>query len=290
MSNALQLSDGRSIEYIDNGVSSKSALILHHGTPTSMTVWGTWLAAAAEKGIRAIAFTRPGYAGSDRKFGHRVIDANDDLGEILNQLNIENFVSVGWSGGGPYALASGLLNRCTGVQLIASVSPYDAEDFDWFQDQTPEMIEEAKISAKSLEDCITFKEGYYTELRDMTAEHFLVEYEKRSSFKVFEAAYREFSKDLSFSMHDALRDSVIGYGDDEYAFLSNWGFETKDIQVRVGIWQGLDDKSVSPHMSRWLNANILNPTLELLEDQHHGSIMVEKREEILNAAIAGLTL
>jgi hypothetical protein len=30
--------------------------------------------------------------------------------------------------------------------------------------------------------------------------------------------------------------------------------------------------------------------LELLEDQHHGSIMVEKREEILNAAIAGLTL
>jgi pimeloyl-ACP methyl ester carboxylesterase len=290
MSNALKLSDGRSIEYIDNGVSSKSALILHHGTPTSMTVWGTWLAAAAEKGIRAIACTRPGYAGSDRKVGHRVIDANDDLGEILNQLNIENFVSVGWSGGGPYALASGLLKRCTGVQLIASVSPYDAEDFDWFQDQTPEMIEEVKISAKSLEDCITFKEGYYTELRDMTAEQFLVEYEKRSSFKAFEAAYREFSKDLSFSMHDALRDSVFGYGDDEYAFLRNWGFETKDIQVPVGIWQGLDDKSVSPHMARWLNANILNPTLELLEDQHHGSIMVEKREEILNVAIAGLTL
>jgi pimeloyl-ACP methyl ester carboxylesterase len=290
MSNALQLSDGRSIEYIDNGVSSKSALILHHGTPTSMTVWGTWLAAAAEKGIRAIACTRPGYAGSDRKVGHRVIDANDDLEEILNQLHIENFVSVGWSGGGPYALASGLLKRCTGVQLIASVSPYDAEDFDWFQDQTPEMIEEAKISSKSLEDCITFKEGYYTELRDMTAEQFLVEYEKRSNFKAFEAVYREFSKDLSFSMHDALRDSAIGYADDEYAFLRNWGFETKDIQVPVGIWQGLDDKSVSPHMARWLNANIVKPTLKMLEGQHHGSIMVEKREEILNAAIAGLTL
>jgi pimeloyl-ACP methyl ester carboxylesterase len=290
MSNALQLSDGRSIEYIDNGVSSKSALILHHGTPTSMTVWGTWLAAAAEKGIRAIACTRPGYAGSDRKAGHRVIDANDDLEEILNQLNIENFVSVGWSGGGPYALVSGLLKRCTGVQLIASVSPYDAEDFDWFQDQTPEMIEEVKISAKSLEDCITFKEGYYTELRDMTAEQFLVEYEKRSSFKLFENAYRAFAKDLSFSMHDALRDSVFGYGDDEYAFLRNWGFETKDIQVPVGIWQGLDDKSVSPHMARWLNANILSPTLELIEGQHHSSIMVENREEILNAAIDALTL
>jgi pimeloyl-ACP methyl ester carboxylesterase len=290
MSNALKLSDGRFIEYIDNGVSSKSALILHHGTPTSMTVWGTWLAAAAEKGIRAIAFTRPGYAGSDRKVGHRIIDSNDDLQEILNQLDIENFVSVGWSGGGPYALASGLLKKCTGVQLIASVSPYDVEDFDWFQDQTPEMVEEAKVSAKSLEDSIAFKEGYYTELRDMTTEQFLVEYEKRSSFKAFENAYREFSKDLSFSMRDALRDGAIGYAEDEYAFLSNWGFETKEIQVPVGIWQGLDDKSVSPHMARWLNANTMKPTLKLLEGQHHGSIMVETREEILSAAIGALTL
>jgi pimeloyl-ACP methyl ester carboxylesterase len=255
-----------------------------------MTVWGTWLAAAAEKGIRAIAFTRPGYAGSDRKVGHRIIDANDDLEEILNQLDIENFVSIGWSGGGPYALASGLLKKCTGVQLIASVSPYDADDFDWFQDQTPEMIEEAKVSAKSLEDSITFKEGYYTELRDMTTEQFLVEYEKRSSFKAFENAYREFSKDLSFSMRDALRDGAIGYAEDEYAFLSNWGFETKEIQVPVGIWQGLDDKSVSPHMARWLNANTMKPTLKLLEGQHHGSIMVETREEILSAAIGALTL
>ena len=289
MSNSLKLSDGRSIEYIDNGVSSKSALILHHGTPTSMTVWNTWLAAAAEEGVRAIAFTRPGYAGSDRKVDHRIIDSNDDLDQILNQLEVENFVSIGWSGGGPYALASGLLKRCTGVQLIASVSPYDAEDFDWFKDQTPEMVEEAKVSAKSLEDCLAFKEGYYTDLRDMTAEQLLVEYEKRSSFKTFEAAYREFSKDLCFSMHDALRDGALGYAEDEFAFLRNWGFECTDIRVPVVIWQGLDDKSVSPHMAKWLNSNTFNPTLELLDDQHHGSIMVETRAEILSSAFRALT-
>ena len=290
MSTSLKLPDSRCIEYIDNGVSSKSALILHHGTPTSMTVWGTWLAAAAELGIRAIAFTRPGYASSDRKVGRSIIDANEDLVEILNQLAVENFVSVGWSGGGPYALASGLLNKCSGVQLIASVSPYDAEDFDWFQDQTPEMVEEAKISARSLEDSINFKENYYKEIRDMTAEQFLTEYAKRLSFESFETTYREFSKDLSFSMHEALRDGVIGYAEDEYSFLRNWGFETKEIQVPVLIWQGLDDLSVSPHMARWLNANISNPTLKLLEGQHHSSIMVEKRAEILNAAIGALTL
>ena len=288
MSSSLKLSDGRSIEYSDNGVSSKSALILHHGTPNSMTVWSTWLAAAAEKGTRAIAFTRPGYAGSDRKVNRTVIDANDDLEEILNQVEVDNFVSIGWSGGGPYALASGLLKKCSGVQLIASVSPYDAEDFDWFQDSTPESIEETKISAKSLQDCISFKEGYYAELRDLNVEQLLVEYEKRASFKLFENEYRVFANDLSASFQAALKDGVLGYAEDEYAFLRNWGFECKEVQVAVGIWQGLDDKSVPPHMARWLNANILNPTLELKEGQHHSSIMVENCSEILDAAIKSL--
>jgi pimeloyl-ACP methyl ester carboxylesterase len=253
-----------------------------------MVSWGTWLAAAEEKGTRAIAFTRPGYAGSDRKVDRTVIDANDDLEEILNQLEIDNFVSVGWSGGGPYALASGLLKKCSGVQLIASVSPYDAEDFDWFQDSTPESIEETKISAKSLQDCISFKEGYYTELRDLNVEQLLVEYEKRASFKLFENEYRVFANDLSASFQAALKDGVLGYAEDEYAFLRNWGFECKEVQVAVGIWQGLDDKSVPPHMARWLNANILNPTLELKEGQHHSSIMVENCSEILDAAIKSL--
>ena len=290
MSSSLKLSDGRALDYTDNGISSKSALILHHGTPTSMAVWGTWLAATAEEGIRAIAFTRPGYAGSDRKIGHTVISANNDLEEILNHLEVENFVSVGWSGGGPYALASGLLERCSGVQLIASVSPYDAEDFDWFQDQSPESIDEAKISVASLEDSITFKESYYAEIRDRKAEEFIIEYAKRASFSSFENEYRAFAEDLSFSLRDALRVGVIGYAEDEYAFLKNWGFEVKEVRVPVGIWQGLDDLSVSPHMAKWFEENLFNSKLELLEGQHHGSIMVEKRPEILNAAIQALTL
>jgi len=285
MRSSIKLSDGRSIDYLDNGVISKSALILHHGTPTTMTVWGTWLAAAAEKGTRAIAFTRPGYAGSDRKIGYSVLDANDDLEEILEYLDVENFVSIGWSGGGPYALASGLLKSCTGVQLIAAVSPYDAKDFDWFQDQSPESIEEAKIAVESLENSIIYKEKYYAEIRDLTAEQILVEYAKRSSFNTFEDDFRAFAKDLSASLHDALESGVAGFADDERAFLRNWGFETKAVPVPVCIWHGLEDLTVSPHMGRWLHANISDSKLELLDGQNHGSIMVENRNEIIDAAI-----
>jgi pimeloyl-ACP methyl ester carboxylesterase len=255
-----------------------------------MTVWGTWLAAAAEKGTRAVAFTRPGYAGSDRKIGHSIIDVNDDLKEILEYLHIENFVSIGWSGGGPYSLASGLLESCNGVQLIAAVSPYDAKDFDWFQDQSPESIEEAKIAVESLENSIIYKEKYYANLRDLTAEQILVDFKTRSSFKSFENDFRIFAEDLSVSLHDALFSGVTGFADDELAFLRNWGFETKAIQVPVCIWHGLQDLTVSPHMGRWLHANISESILEILDGQNHASIMVENRSEILDSAIRALTL
>jgi len=43
-------------------------------------------------------------------------------------------------------------------------------------------------------------------------------------------------------------------------------------------------------MARWLNENIVKPELNLFEGQHHGSITVENREEILNAAIRALNI
>lgn len=288
MSSSLKFSDGRALEYIDNGVSSKSALIFHHGTPGVMGVWNTWLTAAAEQSTRAIAFTRPGYASSDRKTGRTVIEANDDLEELLNQLEVDNFVSVGWSGGGPYAMASGLLERCTAVHLIASVSPFDVKDFDWFQDQSSQSVEEAKISSENLEASISYKENYYTEIRDLTTEQVLSFQIKRATFKSFENDYIAFAEDVRIGLRDALTPSVVGFAEDEFAFLTNWGFDVQGIQVPVGIWQGLDDESVSPHMAKWLNENIFNSTLKLFESQNHASIMVEKRKEILNAASRAL--
>jgi hypothetical protein len=43
-------------------------------------------------------------------------------------------------------------------------------------------------------------------------------------------------------------------------------------------------------MARWLNENIEKPKLNLFEGQHHGTIMVENRDEIMNADIRKLNL
>jgi len=39
----LTLSDGRKLEYFENGVSSDSAILFLHGTPSDGTLWQPWL-------------------------------------------------------------------------------------------------------------------------------------------------------------------------------------------------------------------------------------------------------
>mgnify|MGYP000570654975 CR=1 FL=1 len=106
----LTLSDSRALQVIDNGIDSHRALVMLHGTPGVAEVWWTWLTRAAALGVRAMAVTRPGYYVSDRRPVGKVVDLNRDFAEILNQCGIEEFVTLGWSGGGPstYLLAGGL--------------------------------------------------------------------------------------------------------------------------------------------------------------------------------------
>jgi pimeloyl-ACP methyl ester carboxylesterase len=68
---ALRLEDGRVLAYIDAGAtqSKQSALIYHHGWPSSASEARFVAGAAAEHGLRLVAFDRPGVGGSDHHPG-----------------------------------------------------------------------------------------------------------------------------------------------------------------------------------------------------------------------------
>ena len=82
----LKLTDGRFLEYFDNGIASTSAIIFHHGTPGHAVAWSPWLEEAAARGVRAIAFSRAGYGVSDRNDGRTVFTNNDDVRELLDSF------------------------------------------------------------------------------------------------------------------------------------------------------------------------------------------------------------
>jgi pimeloyl-ACP methyl ester carboxylesterase len=105
----LKLKSGRELEVLDNGVDSSQAIVFHHGTPASASLWSQWFTYATEAGIRAISYSRAGYGTSDRDYGRSIVSVNKDISEVLESKGIEKFVAIGWSGGGPHALANTLL-------------------------------------------------------------------------------------------------------------------------------------------------------------------------------------
>lgn len=51
-----------------------------------------------QRGTRLISYDRPGYGGSDRMQGRRVVDVVHDVACIANALGIERFAVAGRSG------------------------------------------------------------------------------------------------------------------------------------------------------------------------------------------------
>ena len=140
----IRTSDGRALEVVSQGPSDALPLVFHGGTPIAAVLYPPIVDAAIDAGLRFITYSRPGYASSDPMPGRSVADAAADVAAILDALGAERFVTIGWSGGGPHALACAALlpDRCAAAATIAAVAPYPAAGIDWLAGMGEENVEE----------------------------------------------------------------------------------------------------------------------------------------------------
>ena len=129
----IKLSNNKIIEILDNEVQSNKVIIFHHGTPGDASFWQPWLDTSAAIGMRAISYSRAGYGKSARNLGRTVFSNNYDISEILDSLKISRFISIGWSGGGPHALATTCDVRNLGAICLAGVGEYGAADLNFLE-------------------------------------------------------------------------------------------------------------------------------------------------------------
>lgn len=118
------LADGRTIAYTDGGDPDGEPVVVHHGTPGSRLLATVLAEAAADEGVRLIVPDRPGYGRSSpapRDWGWS--DWRADLHEVLDAESIARAGVAGFSGGGPFALATALGDRVTKLGLVSTVVP-----------------------------------------------------------------------------------------------------------------------------------------------------------------------
>lgn len=282
--------DGRLLSVFTAGRPQDDHVFVLHGTPGVREMFKPELEEGGRRDLRYIAYSRPGYGGSDRQPGRSVTDCVSDIGAIADQIGVERFYVIGESGGGPHALACAALlpDRVRAVALVASLAPLTMEG--WEQGMGEGNIEELRVAREGpealkghLENEIEGLGSIKTvaELRDALDKHL-----DDPDRAVFDGGFGAF---LLTAWKQIAEDGIWGWFDDDLALYGDWGFELDDSVAPVTIWQGDNDRIAPMSHGRWLMNNLPNADLRLLSGVGHISLVADGYGAILDALIASET-
>ncbi|HJQ02975.1 MAG TPA: alpha/beta hydrolase [Jatrophihabitans sp.] len=274
--------DGRTLEYLTTGPIDGQALLFHVGTPNAATDYAAITEAAAALGLRTICYSRPGYGGSTPLPGRRVADAAADVRDLLDQLSVTEFWTLGWSGGGPHALACAALlpERCRAAALLASAAPYPARGIDYMDGMGQDNIEEFDAAIAGWDELTGYLRPLIGDLAGVTGGGVAESLAGLLSGVDRAALTGALAEQLADGMRRAVQTGMAGWRDDDLAFVQDWGFELGRIGVPVAVWQGRQDRMVPFAHGQWLVAQIPTAEPHLYTEEGHFSL-VARCDDIL---------
>jgi pimeloyl-ACP methyl ester carboxylesterase len=262
--------DGRTLDVYADGPESAIPLLFHNGTPSSGQLYAPFVSAASQRDLRMVSFSRAGYGSSTRNPGRTVAEVAPDVAAILDQLGAHRFYTLGWSGGGPHALACAALlpERVIGAVTVGGLAPYRAEGLDWMAGMGQENIEAFGAALSDPAALEQFLEAVAPEFATVASTEVaarlghLVSDVDRSAISGEAAAW------LADVFRESVRNGIWGWYDDELALVGPWGFDPRDIYAPVAIWQGAQDRMTPIAHGEWLASHIPGVRAHLLDHGH----------------------
>jgi pimeloyl-ACP methyl ester carboxylesterase len=279
--------DGRSLDVYVEGHEGAIPLLFHNGTPSTGLLYSRFVEAASQRGLSMMSFSRAGYGASTRNPGRRVADVVPDVATVLDQLGAPRFYTLGWSGGGPHALACAVLlpDRLIGAATVGGIAPRDADGLDWMAGMGQENV--AGFSAALAGDAAIHRllEQIGPSFATVTADEMAMRLGNLVSDVDRSAITGEAAAWLAEVFRESVRNGFWGWQDDELGFVKPWGFDLADTKVPVAIWQGAQDRFTPFAHGEWLASHIPRAHPHLLADQGHLSLGVDSFGLILDDLI-----
>jgi pimeloyl-ACP methyl ester carboxylesterase len=121
----MTLPDGRLLAYRALGAQGAPAALVLHGTPGSSRQLAGLDRPARDRDLALIVPDRAGYGGSTYDASRTIGSGARDLGQLIRHLGLDSCAVIGLSGGGPTALACGVLlaGQVAAVATVGSVAP-----------------------------------------------------------------------------------------------------------------------------------------------------------------------
>jgi pimeloyl-ACP methyl ester carboxylesterase len=278
----IELPDGRSLEVATLGEPSGHTVLFHHGTPGSANLVRMLAPLVEDEELFLVTTSRAGYGKSTRRKGRDVASVVSDARAALDSLGRDEYVVVGWSGGGPHALACAALDapRCLAAWSLAGVVPTTV-DFDWTDGMGPENVKEfalAKEGGPEYEaEMETVGASFGAATTDDVVELFggLLSEPDRAVFEPV-AAREAFVE----SLRQAFESGWRGFFDDDQAMMNAWGFDPATITVPVAVWFGDHDLMVPRTHGEWLVKNLPTASKHFFTGDGHVSLVVNHLDEL----------
>jgi len=262
----VRLPDGRRLGYAEFGDPDGPPILYLHGFPGSRLEVGM----IPIQGIRVISPDRPGYGLSDPKPGRSLLDWPHDVAALLDHLGLDRVAVVGMSGGAPYAAACAfaLPDRVGATALVAGVAPPghgweigSPAGFLMELGARPLALRLTALTARSL-----LRPGQPARILDTVrrrAGHLLGD---RWLLKPGTG------ERLLMAWQEAMHDNMQGPLSDARIYAAPWGFDPADIQGRVAVWHGTEDRTVPVTAGRFFIARIPGARARIIEGETHFSL------------------
>jgi pimeloyl-ACP methyl ester carboxylesterase len=265
--------NGDRVDYFDGEVGS-DLLIYHHGTPGAGPLHADVLDPAQTSDLRVVELVRPGYGNSTRQPNRTVADVVKLAGELADHLGFDRYATVGWSGGGPHALATVALNpeRCVAAMSLAGVGMYGQADLDFLSGMGQDNHDEFGAALSGESDLRTYLESGLSEMQQVTGSQIVDMMGSLLPEEDREFLTGELGENLAEIFRWAVHAGVDGWLDDDIAFVLPWGFDLSEISNPVMIWQGATDLMVPFDHGKWLAKKLPHANVNLLEGHGHLSI------------------
>lgn len=267
----LGLPDGRRLAWSELGDPDGTPVVWHHGGLSCRLDARRGDEVARDAGVRMIAPDRPGIGRSSRDPGRTVASWAADVGALADHLGLDRFATVGWSAGGPHALAvaAGLGDRVTRVATCGGMAPIrdraDRAELGLAVDRM--LIPLSRRFPWAARRVVSLASGRRG-----------AEKAKAQTLKVLGATDRALLADRPAAevvlwadgRIETFRSGYAGTVDDYRAFgAPDWGFATEAVTAPVDCWQGADDDLVPRAHAERLATSLPDATLHVVDGVGH---------------------
>ena len=277
----LRTAAGRTVGSYDFGDPGGEPVLALHGTPASGAgfVWAD--AMARERRLRLIAPDRAGIGLSDlvSPNGRPTVAAyGPELFAFADALRLESFLLLGYSGGGPYALAAAhaVPERIRALALVSCAGQVGVWATRAEFDSTDRMLTRLALRAPALARATVAASAWMTRTAPAIAAR-IAEVDMSPSDREVMSVFPSTRAALGVFSQAVLRgtDGVVA---DYVALAHPWGFPVEEVRVPVRMWHGDADVNVPFRHSEVLTSRVPNASLTTWTDEGHLAIIPHGHE------------